>query len=320
MTNTDAIEAYRKRKNIDDNEDMQYLNLIAAVGSVEYTGDVDSLSLKEVKYFDGGIPQTHYASVVGLGFGNVAASFAKAFESRIKLNAKATEINYSSSTNGIISFIENGVLNQVSAQTVLVTASLGVLKAGNIKFTPSLPDWKQDAIDGKGFGVLNKCIMYWNGNDMDNLAWPGDTLWFELITPDDLSSGKWTTFFNPTKYKGVPTLEGFIGGNEAIDIETQTDEEILDDVMKNLVAMFPSITRPDRVIITRWGQEENIKGSYSFQTVGRDRYEDANSIKETIGNLWFAGEATDGTWYGTATGAWESGEDAALSMASVLER
>ena len=59
MTNTDAIEAYTKRKNIDDNEDMQYLNLIAAVGSVEYTGDVDSLSLKEVKYFDGGIPQTH---------------------------------------------------------------------------------------------------------------------------------------------------------------------------------------------------------------------------------------------------------------------
>eukprot|EP00887_Chlorella_sp_A99_P004915 scaffold4.g4915.t1 len=39
---------------------------------------------------------------------------------------------------------------------VVVAVPLGVLKAGAIKFTPPLPDWKQQAIDRLGFGDLNK--------------------------------------------------------------------------------------------------------------------------------------------------------------------
>ena len=79
--------------------------------------------------------------------------------------------------------------------------------AGPSKHTsPNLPAWKQDVIDAMGFGVVNKCIMTWN-NDED-YVWPNDELWFILVTPEDETSGQWTTFFNPSEFKGIPTLTG----------------------------------------------------------------------------------------------------------------
>ena len=41
-------------------------------------------------------------------------------------------------------------------QHVIVTATLGCLKAGDIKFDPELPKWKSEAIATLGFGNLNK--------------------------------------------------------------------------------------------------------------------------------------------------------------------
>ena len=37
-----------------------------------------------------------------------------------------------------------------------MTATLGCLKAGDIKFDPELPKWKSEAIATLGFGNLNK--------------------------------------------------------------------------------------------------------------------------------------------------------------------
>ena len=200
-----------------------------------------------------------------VGFGNTARRFGEPFLSKIKLNSKVTDITYDgkegSGRNAIITFIDSsGTTRKVSAKTVLVTASLGVLKAGNINFTPSLPPWKKDVIQAMGFGVLNKCAMYWKNDDA--MVWPESKYWFELMKFDEASAGKWTSFYNPSKFKGTPTIIAWVGGEDARDIESETDERILDDVMKNFRAMFPSVKRPDKVIITRWSQEENVRGTY----------------------------------------------------------
>ena len=39
---------------------------------------------------------------------------------------------------------------------MLVTVPLGVLKSQAITFQPPLPEWKQQAINNLGFGLLNK--------------------------------------------------------------------------------------------------------------------------------------------------------------------
>ena len=123
-----------------------------------------------------------------------------------------------------------------------------------------------------------------------------DEEWFELMTPGEPNSQKWTTFYNPTKRKGIPTLVGFIGGDDAAAIESQTDGEVLDDAMSNLRAIFPDITQPDRMVISRWGKEENARGVYTFKTVGRDFVDDSQKLRRRVGNVFFAGEATSDGW------------------------
>jgi len=180
-----------------NNDNQQFLNLIEDVSEIEYTGDSSQLDLNQIEFFPPGYTiETHYMSIPGMGFGNIAAKYAAPFEKKIKLNSKVFEIDDTEQDAGgekpvIIKYVENDVIKTVKANTVLVTASLGVLKSGSINFVSRLPDWKQESIDNMGFGVVNKCIMSWN-NDGD-YVWPRDKLWYLLVTPDDETSG-WYLF------------------------------------------------------------------------------------------------------------------------------
>ncbi|KAL9186724.1 hypothetical protein ACHAXT_005962 [Thalassiosira profunda] len=318
VTYADALERFIDEKDIASNEDQQYLNYLVDLLEQEFAGDASDMSLEEVDAFffeEGCEVDTIY--MPGVGFGNVATSIANGVDAEFRLNAQVTEIDHEGD-DVILSYEVDGVARQVTARTALVTVSLGVLKAGTISFRPELPASKRDAIDGMGYGLLNKAVMYWS--DEDDIVWPNGE-WFELVTPEDESSGVWTSFFNPSEMKGgVPNLIGWIAGNEAEAMEEQSDEEIMSQIMANLRLMFPDIREPDEVIITRWGQEEHFRGSYSFNVVGRDFNDDAANLREPVGNVWFAGEATntDG-WHATTLAAWESGERAADEMASVLE-
>jgi len=307
----DAIESFKKRYVLSDSEE-NYLNLMKSIIQTEYAGDAAKISASDKLVLRS---YTHYTSIPGLGFGNIAAKYAEPFKSKIKLNANVIEVNYLDKQKNIITYIEDGLTKKVSADAVLVTVPLGVLKANTIKFIPSFPAWKQDVIDNMGFGVLNKCIMQWNYHT--DIVWPKDEYWLELITPDAASSDKWTTFFNPTSFKHVPVLVGFISGQAAIDTESQTDDEIMEDVMRNLKAMYPSIRKPDKIVITRWGKENTARGSYAFKKINRNWEDDKRNLQKRIDRLWFAGEATFKT-PGTTVAAWETGETAARSMASAL--
>ena len=256
---TDALEQFIEE--IDpSNTDEQYLNLISESGEVSLAGDTTMQSLSDLTWWwaEGCTTETHYMSVPGVGFGSTAVSVADSLDADFKLNSKVVSIDYEDS-NVIISYEENGIKKKVTAQTALVTVSLGVLQAGTISFSPTLPESKQDAIDNMGFGLLNKCVMYWNSDD--DIVWPED-YWISLITPEDESSGMWTTFFNPSKLKGVPCLIGWIAGDEALAMEEQTDEEIIQQVMGNLRSMFPEISHPDEVMITRWGELSLTNDTY----------------------------------------------------------
>jgi len=54
------------------------------------------------------------------------------------------------------------------------------------------------------------------------------------------------------------------------------------------------------------------KGAYSFDTVGFDLTDYRYTLSEPVGNVFFAGEATDTDgWFGTAVGAYTTGVKAA---------
>ena len=314
----DALTDFEDENSI-QNEDQQLLNMFMDEEiEIEYAGEQTDLSLEAINHYSSK-REMKYFSVPGAGFGNAAQSFADPFYSKIKLNAKVIEINYEDDGNVMVSYFENGVVSHANSRTALVTVPLGVLKAGTISFTPNLPQDKQDVISNMGFGSLNKCIMYWE--DPNDVVWPKDKKWIYLATPDDESSGTWTNFMNSLDTKGVPVLVSFIGGDESVAMEEQTDEEVLDDVMKNLLSMFPTIARPDKFIITRWGKDEAFGGAYAFAKVGQNFAADAEVLCERTGSLWFAGEATNVEgWHATTVGAWNTGEVTATSMVSTLKK
>eukprot|EP00557_Chaetoceros_sp_GSL56_P000747 CAMPEP_0176497800 /NCGR_PEP_ID=MMETSP0200_2-20121128/11941_1 /TAXON_ID=947934 /ORGANISM="Chaetoceros sp., Strain GSL56" /LENGTH=603 /DNA_ID=CAMNT_0017895885 /DNA_START=290 /DNA_END=2101 /DNA_ORIENTATION=+ len=302
-------------------ENKEVLYLYESELEIEFAGDDKNLSVKELGndaggYYEGGM---RYTSVTGAGFGNIAHEFAKPFLSSIQLNAVVKEINHEHDSVVTVSYDDaNGVSRIAYAQTALVTVSLGVLKAGNIKFTPSLSKEKQDVIDAMGFGGLNKCIMVWD--DPRDMVWPKDDLWFSLAAPGEQSYGKWTSFFNPSRYKSAPMLIGWTSGEDAVAIESQSDEEIMNDVMKSLKIMFPTISIPTNYIITRWNSDKHFKGAYAYSHVGRNMTADATNLGQNMNRLWFAGEATDTEgWHGTTIGAWNTGKYAALDILAFLE-
>ena len=51
---------------------------------------------------------------------------------------------------------QTGCSSIFRADAVILTVPLGVLKAQAISFHPSLPEWKTQAINNLGFGLLNK--------------------------------------------------------------------------------------------------------------------------------------------------------------------
>ena len=315
----DVVNKFKKERLGNNITEIAYFDMILNIGVIDYAAELSELNAKDYYWYS---PNKVYPmtlmSQVGVGFGNTAASVADPYMSKIKLNAKVTEINYEDPNLVVVSYTDETSgekTRQVTTRTILVTVSLGVLKAETINFRPKLPEWKQDVIDGMGYGVLNKCIMQWNNKD--DMVWPANETWFELITPE---GPVWTSFFNPTQFKGgKPTLVGWIGGDGAKAIEAQTDEEVTNAVMKKLQTLFPGIrSPPDRVLVTRWGKEPNILGTYSFKAVGRDWKTDSRSLRRKINKIRFAGEATSGMWYDTTYGAWKSGNEEAKEMISDL--
>ncbi len=62
----------------------------------------------------------------------------------------------------------------------------------------------------------------------------------------------------------------------------------------------------------------NVLGTYSFIIIGRHFEEDDKELRKAVKNVWFAGEATEPTWYGTVNGAYDSGKVAAKEMSEDL--
>lgn len=209
----------------------------------------------------------------------------------------------------------------IAADKVVLTTPLGVLKSGSIAFSPPLPEWKTNAIDRLGFGVMNKVILvfekpFWDvERDMIGLL-------REPAVPDSLfqadyapGRGKFYLFWNCMKISGLPMLIALMAGDSAHEAERLPDSEILSEVVSQLRNIYKDTIVPDPLesIITRWGQDEFARGSYSY-VAARALPGDYDLMAKPLGNLYFAGEATCGTHPATVHGAYLSGLRAAKEV------
>ena len=110
-----------------------------------------------------------------------------------------------------------------SADTVIVTVPLGVLKNGDIEFSPPLPLGHQTAIRRVGMGLINKLILEFPRGD-----WLPHSEFIATDTPFSKNSQSPCRFYVNYQYYGKkPILIGMIGGEFSRRVEAMTDEKVV---------------------------------------------------------------------------------------------
>jgi monoamine oxidase len=214
---------------------------------------------------------------------------------RIEMGEEVREIRWQESPIRIVTKEQ-----EFTADRVIVTLPLGVLKAGSVRFVPALPDEKQSAIASLGMGVLNKCCLRF-----PEVFWPDNVDWLEYISE---AHGEWTEWVSFVRTTGQPVLLGFNAGTRGREIEALTDEKIVESAMQTLRILYgDDIPEPTDFQITRWASDPFSRGSYSFYSLGSTPQMRRELADPLDGKLFFAGEATSVDYYGTADGAWQSG-------------
>ncbi|CAK7352634.1 unnamed protein product [Dovyalis caffra] len=245
----------------------------------------------------------------------------------IQLGRKVTRIEWQPEThqskeNGCadrpvkIHFCDGSIM---SADHVIVTVSLGVLKAGigpdSGMFNPPLPTFKTEAISRLGFGVVNKLFLQLSSRhhegDEDYNKFPFLQMAFHRAD-SELRHQKipwWmrrTASLSPI-YKNSSVLLSWFAGKEAIELENLSDEEIIDGVstticsflsqphkqlnsnshelrngkVKSLGSADENGVKFSKVLKSKWGNDPLFLGSYSYVAVGSSG-DDLDTLAEPL--------------------------------------
>lgn len=190
------------------------------------------------------------------------------------------------------------------AERAVVALPLGVLQAGDVRFSPPLPAEKQRAIDGLGAGHIVKLILRF-----DAPFWPDDLEF--LLTP--LSTQLW---WRPGwgRADEAPILTAFAGGEAARALAALGERGAVDLALGQLETIFgqPLRRRLAAARLVAWADDPYTKMAYSYVPVGGAGLRAA--LAHSVGALHFAGEAANPDRPATVHGALDSGMRAAREI------
>ena len=237
------------------------------------------------------------------GYSALPAYFARGLD--IRYQQIVNRIHYPS-TGAVSVETQSGTF---TADRVLVTLPLGVLKGAGVAFDPLLPTNKTQAITKLGMGVLNKCVLRFS-----RVFWAENYDWLGYVST---LNGQWAEWVSLSRQLQKPILVGFNAADYGRQIEALSDSQIVAGAMATLRKIYGSaIPDPVSFQITRWAGDPLSLGSYSYLPVGatpplRDTL--AANVNRT---LFFAGEATHRKYPATVHGAYLSGLRAAQEIVS----
>jgi len=91
-------------------------------------------------------------------------------------------------------------------------------------------------------------------------------------------------------------------------VELQSKADTIAELQAALKRMYgPHIPEPLDILIPKWQSNEFFRGSWSNIAIGTTT-KDFDSMQRPVGNLYFAGEATDADYNGFVLGGYHSGE------------
>ncbi|MGQ0672512.1 MAG: FAD-dependent oxidoreductase [Hyphomicrobium sp.] len=225
---------------------------------------------------------------------------------RIRLSCPVRQIRYGETGRPGVTIVTDS--DVIEGDFAIVTVPLGVLKAGDIVFTPPLPSEKQTAIQRLGVGSLTKVVLWF-----DATFWPEDQYVFGVVADDRQAYP--THIVNMHITHGIPCLVIVAGGDLGAQIETWSSENLGAWSMSVLRSVFGGhLPQPVRVLRTSWSSDRFSRGAYSFVTVGSTPA-DFDALAASVGpSLLFAGEATDRSHWACVHSAYLSGLRAAVQI------
>ena len=187
------------------------------------------------------------------------------------------------------------------ARAAIVTVSSNVLAAGNIKFAPDLPKRVPDAAAKLTLGSYDHIALQLSGNPMG-------------LARDDIlieQSNSTRTALLYANMGGSSLCSIDVGGSFGRDLSAQGEAAMVAFAIEWLTKLFGSDVAKavKKSTATRWNALPHIQGAMSVAPPGAQQSRKA--LSEPVGCMYFAGEATHETLWGTVDGAWESGERAA---------
>lgn len=226
--------------------------------------------------------------------------------SNIVLNTPVQSIDYSSDQITIVD--ATGVTH--TADKVILTVPISILKLNEITFTPALPTEKTDAFSRFGMGPGMKVFLKFSTKFYEDGTYGGAVC--GAYADDTL--GKATT---------DNILLAFVMGDQAASLHALgSDAAITNALLQELDSMYGGQATATFIssIVFDYTAKPFIKGAYSYSTVGMN---DARKIAaETIDEkLYFAGEAmnTNGH-HQTVHGAVESGYTAVINLLNDVKK
>jgi monoamine oxidase len=230
------------------------------------------------------------------GIGTLIAKLAEGLP--VQLSAPVSRID-SSERNRIEIRTAKGY---VYARTAIVTVPTGVLMSGKLTFDPPLPKRHLDAIEKLQPGSRDRIALELPGNP---LGLQRDELVFEKAQSDH-TAALLANIYGTT----LCTVE--VGGKFGASLAAAGEPAMLAFALDWLTSLYGSDLRKAirRTSVTRWNYEPWTLGAFSAAAPGGQwaRVALAEPVRDRI---FFAGEATHETQWGTVGGAWASGERAA---------
>ncbi|NJI58741.1 FAD-dependent oxidoreductase [Microbacterium oxydans] len=191
-----------------------------------------------------------------------------------------------------------------TADQVVVTVPLGVLKARSIEFEPALPDAVAGPLSRLGMGIFNKVFI-----QFDQRFWDEDSYVLRALGE---AGEHWHSWYDVSAVSGLPTLLTFAAGPFGRRMQELPDEEVVADVVRALRALYgDAVGEPRAHWVTHWGADEFSNGSYSYLAQGSTHHDHDDLAGPVDGVLHFAGEATWGDEPATVGAAYYSGQRAA---------
>ncbi|MGH6941120.1 flavin monoamine oxidase family protein [Hypericibacter sp.] len=238
------------------------------------------------------------------GFGALIARFGA--DVPVTLNCAVQRIEWGGSEA-----VLHSKRGPIKARRVIVTVSTGILGAGDIRFDPALPNWKQAAIEALPLGTHNRIGLMLDRDPFGPDFPKGSLLLEESAEPMGFGIRPF----------GQDWVVGYTGGRFALWLERAGQAAAVELAKEKLAKAFGSDIKKyvTRSIVTAWAGDPWVKGSYSAALPGQghQRAEISRPIED---RLFFAGEATSTEFHATAHGAYITGIDIARAVAKSLGR